>query len=209
MKTSVINKSSLSDNIENDIDNVLNNINERNPVKLREHTPNILVRLGVKDLPMYSNPSKIRKNILTEQEARNKRIKIHDDDNYHGLGKKTYIKAIDNLDKPIAILKSNKNNDYIVITEIKDNKGNKIVIPIEINATTRTNDIDITNNRIKSIYGKSNICNFFNNELNSKTYDLIYKKVAGTRPILAAATSKDTRQYESNTRSANVFVDIQ
>ena len=56
-------------NLSKRIDNVLKNINERNPVRLRDYTPQVLVENGVKDLPMYENPSHIRKNILTKEEA--------------------------------------------------------------------------------------------------------------------------------------------
>ena len=50
-------------NLEQETDNVLNDINRRTPVKLRNNTPQILVSIGIKDLPMHENPSHIRKNI--------------------------------------------------------------------------------------------------------------------------------------------------
>ena len=74
-------------NLEQEIDNVLNNINRRTPVKLRNNTPEILVSIGIKDLPMYENPSHIRKNILTEKEAINLGLIIDSKDYYHDLGK--------------------------------------------------------------------------------------------------------------------------
>lgn len=49
----------VSKNISDDIDKVLNDINERTPVKLRDFTPQVLVQNGIKDLPIYENPSHI------------------------------------------------------------------------------------------------------------------------------------------------------
>lgn len=40
---------------------------------------------------MYENPSHIRKNILTEQEAKQLGLSIGTRDHYHGLGKDIYI----------------------------------------------------------------------------------------------------------------------
>ena len=51
---------------------------------------------------------------------------------YHGLGKELLVKAIDNLDNPQAIYKTSENN-YLVVTEFKDNNGKEIVVPIQIN----------------------------------------------------------------------------
>ena len=48
-------------NLSKRIDNVLKNINERNPVRLRDYTPQVLVENGVKDLPMYENPISYKK----------------------------------------------------------------------------------------------------------------------------------------------------
>ena len=89
-----------------DIDNVLNNIKERNPVKLMKHTPYKLVKLGIKDLPIYENPSHIRKNILTDLEAKKLGLAVNKRDHFHGLGKKTYVKAIESLDNPRVIFKN-------------------------------------------------------------------------------------------------------
>ena len=75
--------SKISQNISKDIDNVLNNINERTPVKLRDYTPQVLVKNGIKNLPMYENPSHIRKNILTIKEAQNLGLIVNPKDHYH------------------------------------------------------------------------------------------------------------------------------
>ena len=112
-------------NLSKRIDNVLKNINERNPVRLRDYTPQVLVENGVKDLPMYENPSHIRKNILTEQEARKLGLSVRKNDHYHGLGKKLYVKVINCLDNPRVIFKNKTNKDYLILTTLKDNSSNR------------------------------------------------------------------------------------
>ena len=129
-------------NLENDIDKVLCDINVREPVRLKNYTPDILVKNGVKNLPMYENPAHVRKNILTIQEARKLGLKINSKDHYHGLGKELYIKAIDSLDNPRAIFKNKiYNNQFLILTMIKDNNDNNIIIPIEVEAKTKVNNL--------------------------------------------------------------------
>lgn len=149
----------ISSNLSENIDIVLNNINERNPVRLRDYTPSILVKNGIKDLPMYENASHIRKNIFTEAEAIQKGLSVGKRDHYHGLGKEIYIKAIDSLDNPRVIFKNNKNNEYLILTVVKDNKGNNIVVPIEIETTTNLNKVKLDINRVKTVYGYEKINN--------------------------------------------------
>ena len=135
------------------IDNVLKNINERNPVRLRDYTPQVLVENGVKDLPMYENPSHIRKNILTKEEAQKLGLATSIRNHYHGLGKELYIKIINSLDSPRVIFKNKNNKDYLILTTVKDNNNSNIIVPIEIETITKINIFNIDINRIKTVYG--------------------------------------------------------
>ena len=140
-------------NLSKRIDNVLKNINERNPVRLRDYTPQVLVENGVKDLPMYENPSHIRKNILTKEEAQKLGLATSIRNHYHGLGKELYIKIINSLDSPRVIFKNKNNKDYLILTTVKDNNNSNIIVPIEIETITKINIFNIDINRIKTVYG--------------------------------------------------------
>jgi len=140
-------------NLSKRIDNVLKNINERNPVRLRDYTPQVLVENGVKDLPMYENPSHIRKNILTKEEAQKLGLATSIRNHYHGLGKELYIKIINSLDSPGVIFKNKNNKDYLILTTVKDNNNSNIIVPIEIETITKINIFNIDINRIKTVYG--------------------------------------------------------
>ena len=140
-------------NLSKRIDNVLKNINERNPVRLRDYTPQVLVENGVKDLPMYENPSHIRKNILTKEEAQKLGLATSIRNHYHGLGKELYIKIINSLDSPRVIFKNKNNKDYLILTTVKDNNNSNIIVPVEIETITKINIFNIDINRIKTVYG--------------------------------------------------------
>lgn len=201
-------------NISKHVDNILNNINERDPVKLRDYTPDILVQNGIKNLPMYENPSHIRKNILTEQEAIKLGLSVGKNDHYHGLGKDLYIKAIDSLDEPRVIFKRNNSNDYLILTTLKDNGGNNIVVPIEVETSTNVNRIKIDINRVKTVYGydiqNPDLNNYIKFNLNRNEFSKIYeqKKERGTGNSTAADSflENNISQYNtsvnSNTSSA-------
>lgn len=195
----------ISDNLSNDIDNVLTNINERNPVKLRDYTPTALVQNGVKDLPMYENPSHIRKNVLTENEARNLGLQVNKNDHYHGLGKDIYIKAIDSLDDPRVVLKyKNRPNEYIILTVVKDNNNNNIIVPIEVTTDTYVNNVKIDINRIKSVYGydraEPDLNKYIKDNIKNNNLEKIYEKKKSS----AGKTTQSTSNNSINLNDSSV-----
>ena len=167
-------------NLSKDIDDVLSDIKVRTPVKLRDYTPKILVDNGIKDLPMYENPSHIRKNILTDAEAKKLGLAINPKDNYHGLGKKVYMDVIDSLDNPRVIFKNKTNKDYLILTTLKDNNYNNIIVPLEIETSTFVNNVNIDTNRIKSIYGFNNVYyslnEYIKHNINQNIFEKIYEQ---------------------------------
>lgn len=192
-------------NISSAIDNILNNINERNPIRLRDYTPKVLVNNGIKNLPMYENPSHVRKNILTSREAKKLGLVVMPKDHYHGLGKDLYIRVIDSLDEPRVIFKNKNNKDYLILTTIKDSQGNNIIVPIEIETTTNANNIKLDINRVKSVYGKGNLNNYIKRNINQKEFQKIYeqKKERGTGLIPAASSfsNDNISQSDGNVKS--------
>lgn len=161
----------ISENFSSEIDKALNNqLQSNTQVKARNYTPQILVDNGVDNLPMLITQKHIKSTIYTLQEAENLGLPTKNV-NYHGLGKDLLIKAIDNLDSPQAIYKTSENN-YLVVTEFKDNNGKEIVIPIQINGNGRYNNVFIDENQIKSVYGRNNLDNY----INKNNFEQIYKK---------------------------------
>lgn len=184
----------VSESLSANIDNILNNIQERNPVKLRDYTPSTLVKNGVKDLPMYENPAHIRKNILTDIEAQQLGLTINSKDHYHGLGKETFIKAIDSLDDPRVIFKNKTNpNEYLILTIVKDNNNNNIVVPIEVETTTYVNNIKIDINRAKTVFGYDRVTPSLNEyikyNIKNNKLEKIYEKKKPSANITSQSAS--------------------
>lgn len=187
----------VSENLSANIDNILNNIQERKPVKLRDYTPSTLVKNGVKDLPMYENPAHIRKNILTDVEAQQLGLTINSKDHYHGLGKETFIKAIDSLDDPRVIFKNKTNpNEYLILTIVKDNNNNNIVVPIEVETTTYVNNIKIDINRAKTVFGYDrvtpNLNEYIKYNIKNNKLEKIYEKKKPSANITSQSASIDS-----------------
>lgn len=161
----------VSENFANEIDKALNNeLASNTQIKARDYTPTILVNNGVKNLPMLITQRHIKSIVYNSQEAQKLGLPTKNI-NYHGLGKNLLIKAIDNLDSPRAIYKTNDNN-YLVITKFKDSNGREIVVPVQINGKGRYNDVFIDENQIKSVYGRNNLLNY----LKSNHFEKIYEK---------------------------------
>jgi hypothetical protein len=161
----------ISENFSDEIDKALKNeLPSNTQVKARDFTPKILVDSGVQDLPMLITQKHIKSTIYTQQEAQALGLQTKNV-NYHGLGKELLIKAIDNLDSPQAIYKTSENN-YLVVTEFKDNNEKEIIVPIQINGNGRYNDVFIDENQIKSVYGRNNLDNY----INKNNFEQIYKK---------------------------------
>lgn len=162
----------ISENFSTEIDKSLNGeISSNNQIKARDYTPKILVNNGVQDLPMLLTQKHLRQIIYTQQEAENLGYKINKKDHYHGLGKETLLKAINNLDNPSEIYKQSDNN-YLIITELKDSNNNPIIVPIQINGTGTYNDVRILENQISTVYGHEKL----NKYLSDNNFENIYKK---------------------------------
>ena len=193
--TSYIMEKSLADRI----DDVLKNIHERNPVRLRNNTPDVLVDNGVKNLPMYENPSYVRKNILTEQEATKLGLSINKSDHYHGLGKELFS---------LNFAKA-ENNEFLILTMIKDIHNNNIIIPIEAETTTSVNNMMIDINRIKTIYGynrtQPNLNKYIKDNLSSKKIEKIYEQkiMHKFRETLVKQNVKFIKKENSSTNIAS------
>lgn len=155
----------MNNKLNEDIENVLNNINERKPVLLRSNTPKILVENGVKNLPMYDNPSHIRKNILTINEVQKLVLRISLRDHYHRfikINKNSYnylggcMRLSDLQRKDIVNVNDGRIIGRIIDAEINDKSGGLESLIIEKSKYIRNlfsseNDITIKFEQIKKL----------------------------------------------------------
>lgn len=141
---------------------------------LTDTTPSIMIgRRGVDNLPMLMKASHIRENILTKQEAAKLGLDTGKGINYHGLGEEVFKKVIDSLDDisvgyrgtPKANDPSRRENSFLLISTVKDNDGNTIVVPVYINEMGSYNRVLIRTNKIASVYGKSSLSEYVKREV--------------------------------------------
>ena len=156
-----------------EIDNVLLNGATRTDIKVRDGTPQLMLEVGVRDLPMLM--SHVVENILTEAEARKRNLRVDKSVHYHGLGKELFIEVIESLDRPAAIFQWQPNStnnygnkDYIILTSLLNRENERIIVPIFVE--TRGNHLElitgevetIDTNKVKTIYGKNHVFQFLN-----------------------------------------------
>jgi hypothetical protein len=162
----------ISESFSKEIDKALNNeLGQNSQVKARDYTPAILVENGVKDLPMLITQRHVKTIIYSEAEAKELGLPTGNRYNYHGLGKDLLVKSIDSMDNPLEIYKQD-NDHYLIITDVKDDKDNRVIVPVKVDGKGTYNDVYIDENQILSVYGKKNIEKY----IERKKYELIYKK---------------------------------
>lgn len=141
---------------------------------LTDTSPSLMLgHKGVRNLPMMMKASHIRENILTKQEAAKLGLDTGKGINYHGLGEEVFKKVIDSLDDisvgyrgtPKAKDPSRRENSFLLISTVKDNGRNTIVVPVYINEMGSYNRVFIRTNKIASVYGKSSLNEYIKREV--------------------------------------------
>ncbi|MDY4255987.1 MAG: hypothetical protein SOX69_09755, partial [Oscillospiraceae bacterium] len=157
-----------------DVEKALKDKNYRDDVYLTESSPAVIANQnGVRNLPMLMKASHIRENVFTEDEARQRGLKVDKNINYHGLGKDLFLKIIDGLDDVQYAYRGTKNADnpsrrenyFLLISQYKDGDGNTINIPVYINEKGSYNRVFIDTNKIATVYGKENFSDYIQKEV--------------------------------------------
>lgn len=145
------------------IDDVLTNQNFTDSHVYLGDTPQILQDLGLRNLPILMTAKHVYNGIKTKQNAINEgRYFIKDEGHHHGLGRKNFIKVINNLNNPEIIYKySNIKDDFRIVEVfgIKDKRNDPIIVVIKPEGNGYYNSINIDSNVALSMHGRSNIAN--------------------------------------------------
>lgn len=167
-------KYSIREDAPAEIHKAVTNKSYQGDIRLTDTTPSIMLgRRGVKNLPMLMKASHIRENILTKQEAAKLGLDTGKGINYHGLGEEVFKKVIDSLDDisvgyrgtPKSNDPSRRENSFLLISTVKDNDRNTIVVPVYINEMGSYNRVLIRTNKIASVYGKSSLNEYIKREI--------------------------------------------
>ncbi len=178
-------------------------------IKLTENTPSILLsQKGVRDLPMLMKTSHIRENIFTEEEAKNRGLKVNKNINYHGLGDVLFFKVIDGLDSVTEAYRGTKNAEnserrekyFLLVSQYTDAAGDVINIPIYINEKGLYNRVMVDTNKLATVFGKEGFRKYIQRELQKG--NLVRIKNRSTQA--SESTSPINADYGMNTSNTNI-----
>lgn len=142
-------------NINNQLNQLLGGTMSSDKLVEIGQTPDILLKVGAPDAPLKMSQSTV--------------FKIAYPDGYmggkHNLGFKSLEMLPEQLDNPLAIMKSNTHpdNSVVILTEMIDANNNPVIVPIQIN---KQGVVDVYNN-VSSAYGRTNIDSFLEDARNS------------------------------------------
>lgn len=92
----------------------------------------------------------------------------------------------------------------MILTTLKDNKGNNIIAPIEVETSTNVNNITIDINRLKSVYGydriNPNLNKYIKDNIKKSEFKKIYeqKKKPSTGKIPQSTSNVDNIPQSNN-----------
>ena len=122
---------------------------ENDEITVLEKTPEYFYNLGFDlDKPVTLNMSKLE-NIMKEPKGTVNGV------NQHGITMDLIEQLPNALSNPLNVIKNPKfRNRYVVITELTDQYGDIVIVPIEMNADGKMEGMKI--NKINTVYGKEN-----------------------------------------------------
>lgn len=135
-----------------------NKIPSWNAIRVRSKTPQVLIDIGLDDLPMLITQRHLKHNLESE----------NDD---HAIDEEVLLQIPFALEDPEYILKSKtKVNSVVVVTSLLNKNRDPIVISVDKDGEGTFNNIRIKSNFITSIYGRKNFDKFINSS------EILYKK---------------------------------
>ena len=82
------------------------------------------------------------------------------------------------MESPLAIIKSisknGKQKTYVIVTEVQNEKGEYVIIPVYLETRGNYNNVSIETNKIKTIYGKKDIKDFVDRTIQDNINNIIY-----------------------------------
>jgi hypothetical protein len=146
-----------------------------NPHVFLGMTPRIYEELGFQRLPMAITGRHLYSTLKANGEF--------EDTNYHDLGEDILRQLPEQIKKPLLIVQApDDETDIISIIELKDKKGNNIIVPIAQHQTGNFNNAEIKINLIKTLFGKNGFQNWIEEAINDNR--LLYINKKETEPAL-------------------------
>lgn len=109
-------------------------------------TPEVLQKLGAKDLPLVMKQSDLRKSIREPKGSRSA----------HQIDRKIIERIPELVDEPIIVVDEIERNSLALICDCKEKNGYNLLVAIKLDAGLYGNMV----NQIKSIYGKEHLIEY-------------------------------------------------
>lgn len=124
---------------------------QKDDIVVLDETPQYLYNLGFDaDKPVVLNMSKLE-TIMKEPKG------TFNDKNQHGITMDIVEQLPKAIQNPLNVIRNPKYNDRVVIvTELTDQYGDIVIVPIEMNSGGYIENIKNDVNRINTVYGKEN-----------------------------------------------------
>lgn len=154
-----------SNNFSKQVDEVINGTFPQKDMLVLGKTPQVLKDIGLPDLPITMTQKHL--DTIMNESGKYKNA------NYHNLGIDIVKQLPEAINNPLDIVKSNTQDNSIVLTTYLSDKQNRTVVAsIKIDGTGKVNDVIIDTNVMTSAYGRNNYEKFM--EDNIKNGNLLY-----------------------------------
>ena len=122
---------------------------QKDNIVVLDETPQYLYNLGYdSDKPIVLNMSKLE-TIMKEPKG------TVDGKNQHGITMDIVEQLPNAIQNPLNVIKNPKfKNRFVVVTELTDQYGDIVIVPIEMNTNGYIENIETNVNKIASVYGK-------------------------------------------------------
>jgi len=134
-------KDTFANNLQNYLSDPDNKKLRNNPISVCD-TPNVLLAIGAKQLPVVMNPNDIDKCLASQTANKNK--------NTHNLTIDELNSLPELLANPVMIFKDQKTGYITVVSDTTDKNGNPFVIGIELNSRVHNHIV----NRVATMHGR-------------------------------------------------------
>lgn len=135
-----------------------------------QYTPQYLIQLGAKQLPIVIKQSTVNKCIRLPKGSRSA----------HSLGRNIIEGIPDEIRNPIIVVKDKARNTLALICQGVDQDKNNLLVALQLNSLLYGNEI----NEIKSIYGKEHLSAYLRKQNTEDVYVINKEKAKMLSPSI-------------------------
>lgn len=152
-------------------DVIQNNTRINKPLRIGS-TPNSLIVCGANSKLDFTISKSVIDKCL-KPEVRDEKGKLIGKTG-HGLTEKQLLTALDNVKNPLMILRGNRPDSLVVVTDIKDKKDRQILVALSLNKKGNSEEI----NDISSAYGRQNFGDYIEQQVEKKNIIAMHNEKA-------------------------------